>query len=140
MNKNVSETTSKKVLIIDDEEILRDVLTDVMEMIDIDSYVAGGGRQGVEMYKKHKNEIGLVLLDILMPDESGFETYQNLCFINPDVNVIFMSGYSDQKSLPKFSLDNGYAFIEKPFSMDEITKKIRGSLKSNDLNYSPNFQ
>ena len=139
MNKNVAGITKKKVLIIDDEDILRDVLTDVMEMIDIDSFSASGGHQGVEIYKKHKNEIGLVLLDLLMPDASGLETYQRLCYINPDVNVIFMSGIGDQNSLPKFSLDNGCVFVQKPFSMDEITTKVKCCLKTHYLNKSPNL-
>lgn len=139
MSTKVTELKNKKVLIIDDEDILRDVLSDVMGMIDLDSLTADGGRKGVEIYKKHQNDIDLVLLDLLMPDESGIETYQRLSVINPDVNVIFMSGVDDQKSLQNFSNNKECVFIKKPFSMDEITQKVKHCLRAHRFKKASNL-
>jgi len=120
--------SNKKVLIIDDEEILRDILVDVMNINDIDSYAVSDGFQGVEFYKEHKNEIGLVLLDLLMPDESGIDTYKNLSHIDPNVEVIFMSGIGDRDTIDSLPGCGTCAFIKKPFSLDEITNKVNEHL------------
>ncbi len=118
----------KKVLIVDDEEYLRQILVDVMEINDIDSIAVDEGQKALEVYKKEKNEIGLVLLDLILPKETGVDTYKNLCKINPDVKVIFMSGLGDSESLQTIPNHNDFEFLKKPFSMDEVTEKVVFSL------------
>jgi DNA-binding NtrC family response regulator len=114
----------KKVLIVDDEEYLRQILVDVMDINDIDSIAVDEGQKALEIYKKEKNIIGLVLLDLILPKETGVETYKKLCMINPDVKVIFMSGLGDKESLQTIPNYNEFEFLKKPFSMDEVTEKV----------------
>ena len=114
----------KKVLIVDDEEYLRQILVDVMEINDIESIAVDEGQKALEVYKKEKNEIGLVLLDLILPKETGVDTYKNLCKINPDVKVIFMSGLGDKDTLRTIPNYNEFIFLKKPFSMDEVTEKV----------------
>ena len=118
----------KKVLIVDDEEYLRQILVDVMEINDIESIAVDEGQKALEVYKKEKNEIGLVLLDLILPKETGVDTYKNLCKINPDVKVIFMSGLGDKDTLRTIPNYNEFIFLKKPFSMDEVTEKVILSL------------
>ena len=118
----------KKVLIVDDEEYLRQILVDVMEINDIESIAVDEGQKALEVYKKEKNEIGLVLLDLILPKETGVDTYKNLCKINPDVKVIFMSGLGDRESLQAIPNHDDFEFLKKPFSMDEVTEKVVMSL------------
>ncbi|MCK5032617.1 MAG: response regulator [Calditrichia bacterium] len=118
----------KKVLIVDDEEYLRQILVDVMEINDIESIAVDEGQKALEVYKKEKNEIGLVLLDLILPKETGVDTYKNLCKINPDVKVIFMSGLGDKDTLRTIPNYNEFIFLKKPFSMDEVTEKVVMSL------------
>ncbi len=118
----------KKVLIVDDEEYLRQILVDVMDINDIDSIAVGEGRKALEIYEKEKNKIGLVLLDLLLPKETGVDTYKNLCKIDPNVKVIFMSGLGDKESLQTIPNFDEIEFLKKPFSMDEVTKKVVMSL------------
>ncbi len=118
----------KKVLIVDDEEYLRQILVDVMEINDIESIAVDEGQKALEVYKKEKNEIGLVLLDLILLKETGVDTYKNLCKINPDVKVIFMSGLGDKDTLRTIPNYNEFIFLKKPFSMDEVTEKVVMSL------------
>jgi two-component system, cell cycle sensor histidine kinase and response regulator CckA len=118
----------KKVLIIDDEEYLRQILVDVMDINDIDSIAVDEGQKALEIYKREKNKIGLVLIDLILPQETGIDTYKNLCKINPDVKVIFMSGLGDKDTLQTIPNYNEFIFLKKPFSMDEVTEKVVLSL------------
>lgn len=121
-------TAKKKVLIVDDEEYLRQILVDVMDINDIDSIAVDEGQKAVEVYKKEKNIIGLVLIDLILPRETGIDTYKNLCKINPDVKVIFMSGLGDKDTLQTIPNHEEFIFLKKPFSMDEVTEKVVQSL------------
>jgi len=123
-----NKSIKKKVLIVDDEEYLRQILVDVMEINDIDSIAVDEGQKALEVYKKEKNEIGLVLLDLILPKETGVDTYKNLCKINPNVKVIFMSGLGDRESLQAIPNHADFEFLKKPFSMDEVTEKVVMSL------------
>ena len=118
----------KKVLIVDDEEYLRQILVDVMDINDIDSIAVDEGQKALEVYKKEKDDIGLVLLDLILPKETGVDTYKNLCKINPKVKVIFMSGLGDRESLQAIPNHEDFEFLKKPFSMDEVTEKVVMSL------------
>lgn len=112
------------ILVIDDEEILHDILTEVLHRMGYETLAASSGKQGLVLYKKHKKDIRLVLLDILMPDMTGIETYSRLCAIDPQVRVLFMSGMSDSLFFPGFKHNNNEIYIKKPFSLEEIKQKI----------------
>lgn len=118
----------KKVLIVDDEEYLRQILVDVMDINEIESIAVDEGQKALEIYAKEQNQIGLVLLDLILPKETGLETYKNLCKINPKVKVIFMSGLGDRDSINTFPDNEEFDFLKKPFSMDEVTEKVVLSL------------
>ena len=118
----------KKVLIVDDEEYLRQILVDVMDINDIDSIAVDEGQKALEVYQKEKNDIGLVLLDLILPKETGVDTYKNLCKINPKVKVIFMSGLGERDSIQSIPNYEDFEFLKKPFSMDEVTEKVVLSL------------
>ena len=118
----------KKVLIVDDEEYLRQILVDVMDINEIDSIAVDEGQKALEIYRKEKNDIGLVLLDLILPKETGIATYKSLYEINPEVKVIFMSGLGERDSIQSIPNYGEFEFLKKPFSMDEVTKKVFMSL------------
>ncbi len=118
----------KKVLIVDDEEYLRQILVDVMNINEIDSIAVDEGRKALEIYQKEQNDIGLVLLDLILRKETGVDTYKSLCKINPNVKVIFMSGLGKRDSIQSIPNHEEFEFLKKPFSMDEVTEKVIFSL------------
>jgi CheY-like chemotaxis protein len=88
-------------------------------------YVAGSGQEALAVYMEKKNEIGLIILDMIMPGISGSETFDRLREVNPDVKVLLSSGYSltgDAQAI----MDRGCnGFLQKPFRLEELSSKIR---------------
>ncbi len=117
-----------QILVIDDEEILRDVIKEVLELMNIPAIFAESGRAGIELFKQHGDHIRLVLLDVLMPGMSGVETFQQIHALNTDIKVIFMSGFPDNDALAIQNLPGTNEFVKKPFSVQEIMTTIQKML------------
>jgi CheY-like chemotaxis protein len=90
--------------------------------------IAENGKEAIEIYKKNMDKIDMVMLDIIMPVMDGGETYDKLKEINPDIKVLLSSGYGINGQATEI-LDRGCnGFIQKPFNMRALSKKIRDIL------------
>ncbi|MFC1884924.1 PAS domain S-box protein [Thermodesulfobacteriota bacterium] len=115
---------SGTVLLIDDEKMILDVGEQLLKNLGYDVLMALGGQEGVEVYKKNQDNIDLVILDMVMPDMTGSETYDVLKSISQDVKVLVSSGYS-LNGKAKQMLDSGCdGFIQKPFNMNQLSQKV----------------
>jgi len=108
------------VLIVDDEETIREVAGLMLEEMGFDVLLAENGLVGVDLYRKHQAEIVAVLLDMTMPKMNGEETFCELRRINPDVTVILSSGYNEQDATQRFLGKGLAAFIQKPYAPEEL--------------------
>ncbi len=114
----------KKVLVIDDEEAVRNLAKDLLEDIGFKVVTANDGRVGIEALLAWKEEIKIVLLDLTMPHMSGEETFIKMLQYHPYAKVILCSGYSEEDVAYRFA-ETGFAgFIHKPFERLELLKKI----------------
>jgi len=113
------------VLLVDDEDSIVDVGEEILNMMGYQVLSARGGKEAVELYQKNQATIDIVVLDMIMPEMGGEETYDTLKEINPKVKVLLSSGYSiDGKA--KEILEKGCdGFIQKPFTIEELSQKIR---------------
>ncbi len=112
------------ILLIDDEEVILDVGAEMLKRLGYDVITAAGGRAGIETYRANRDSIDLVVLDMIMPDLGGRETFDGLKEIRPDVNVLLSSGYS-LNGQAKEIMDKGCrGFIQKPFSLGDLADKI----------------
>ena len=116
------------VLIIDDEEMILDIGSKMLEGLGYEVLAAPGGRQGLQIYEQARDKIELVILDMIMPDFGGKETFDTLCRVNPNVKVLLSSGYSLDGQAKDIMKSGCKGFIQKPFSMAEFSKKIRDIL------------
>ena len=83
------------------------------------------GKEAIEAYKKNKEQIDIVILDMVMPDMSGSVTYDSLKEIDLDIKVLLASGYSINGKATDI-MDRGCnGFIQKPFKMKELSQKLR---------------
>ena len=123
------------VLLVDDEKIILEVGKLLLEKLGYRVLMAKSGKDAVDIYSRRSAGIDLVILDMIMPDMSGGETYDRLRQVNPDIKVILSSGYSLNGQAQKI-LDRGCnGFIQKPFTMKEVSQKIHGLLQRGD--YGP---
>lgn len=129
-NKNIESTDkvgsgTETILLVDDEDMIIDVSRQLLERLGYTVLAAGSGGEAIEIYKKHLKEISLVIIDMIMPDLNGGETYDELKKINSDVKVLLASGYSLDGQAQNI-MDRGCnGFIQKPFNIKKLSHKIR---------------
>lgn len=125
--KNMPETVkgSGTILLIDDEEMIIRVAGEILEKIGFRVLTATSGKEAVELFKKSPLPIDLVVLDIVMPEMSGAQVFEKLKEINPGVRVLLSSGYSMEGQARELLKKGCQGFIQKPFGMSELSKKIR---------------
>ena len=117
------------VLIVDDEDTIREVAAIILEEMGYETRCAQDGLDALEIYQHHQNEITFVLLDMTMPRMDGAKCFSKLREINSDVKVILSSGYSELDSTPDF-LGKGLAgFIQKPYTPEAIQEKLQEIFK-----------
>ncbi|MCK4485179.1 MAG: response regulator, partial [Desulfobacterales bacterium] len=83
------------------------------------------GKEAVEIYRKHKDEIDLVILDMIMPEMGGGEAYDRIKENNPKVKALLASGYSIDGQATEILGRGCDGFIQKPFNVKELSRKIR---------------
>ena len=118
------------VLLIDDDEMVADVGEQILRNSGYDVVRADSGKQAIEVYKENRDRIDMVILDMIMPEMNGGETYDRLKRINPKVKVLLSSGYSIEGQASKILKQGCNGFIQKPFNMSELLEKTRQILAS----------
>jgi PAS domain S-box-containing protein len=113
------------LLLVDDEDIIVDVGREMLKALGYEVLLARGGREAMEVYKKNKDKIALVILDMIMPDMGGGDVYDTLKDINPDIMVLLSSGYSINGRATEILERGCDGFIQKPFSMSQLSEAIR---------------
>ena len=117
------------VLLVDDQDMILDVSSEILEKLGYAVLIAKGGKEAVAVYNKNRDVIDMVILDMIMPIMGGGETYDRLKEINPDVKVLLSSGYSINGRAKDILKRGCHGFIQKPFNMAELSKKMREILE-----------
>jgi two-component system, cell cycle sensor histidine kinase and response regulator CckA len=121
---------SGTVLLVDDEASVRKVVMSILEEIGYRVLSARNGQEAIELYRNNKNEIDIVLLDMIMPDMGGGEVYDRLKDINSEVKVLLSSGYSIDGEATDILNRGCKGFIQKPFNIRKLSAKIREILNN----------
>ena len=113
------------ILLVDDEAMVLDVGVMLLERLGYTVLQAKGGREAVGVYKQNQDKIDIVILDMIMPDMGGGETYDKMKVINPNVKILLSSGYSIDGQAKEILARGCDGFIQKPFTMKDLTQSIR---------------
>ena len=116
---------TETVLLVDDEDMIIEVGREIIENLGYEVLIANGGKEAIEIYQKHHGKIDMVLLDMIMPDMGGGKTYDKLKEVNPDIKVLLSSGYSINGQATEILEQGCNGFIQKPFNITDLSKKIR---------------
>ena len=116
---------TETVLLVDDEDVVLDVNREILESQGYAVITARNGKEALEIYRHRRDEIALVLLDMVMPGINGEETFGLLRRIDPEVKVILASGYSTNDQIRNLMRNGCCAFLQKPFGNMELTMKVR---------------
>ncbi|MFO7555116.1 MAG: PAS domain S-box protein [Desulfobacterales bacterium] len=123
------ERGNETILLVDDEEIIIDVGAQLLERLGYTVLEARGGKEAVRIYRENRDKIDMLILDMIMPDIGGGEVYDEIKKIDPDVKILLSSGYSINGQATEILKKGCNGFIQKPFNMKNISKKIREVLK-----------
>jgi two-component system cell cycle sensor histidine kinase/response regulator CckA len=113
------------ILLVDDEEMIADIGKRMLEKLGYRVLLADSGSKALEAYKAHGNGIDLVILDMIMPELGGSEVFDKLKAMDPAVRVLLSSGYSINGQASQIMKRGCDGFIQKPFNLAQISKKIR---------------
>jgi signal transduction histidine kinase/CheY-like chemotaxis protein len=114
-----------KVLLVDDEMVVREVGEGMLERLGYNTITAIDGLDGVEKFEEHCNDVLFVILDMTMPRMDGEEALRAMRAIRPDVPVLISSGYTEQEILGRFEDEHISGFVAKPYSLKNLEKSAR---------------
>jgi CheY-like chemotaxis protein len=110
---------------VEDEDAVRAVAKSALRRLGYTVLDAAGGRQALDLASRHSGSIHLLLTDVVMPDLSGPELAREVTTTQPAVRVLFVSGYTDDAIVQHGVLDQGSAFLQKPFTPASLARKVR---------------
>jgi signal transduction histidine kinase len=113
------------ILIIDDEQIIRDVCQVMLEELGYNTLVAAKGEEGIRIFRELGDIIRLVILDLSMPGMDGVAVFEELNKIRPEIPVLLSSGYSKEELSDRFKGLSPNGFIQKPFKMTGLDSELR---------------
>lgn len=117
------------ILVVDDEEQILKLTRSLLEFLGYNVLSACDGIEGVKTYKKNKKRIDIVLLDVIMPNMDGIDTFRELKKINPSVKVIIMTGYSKGERITEVLSQGISGFLLKPFTLHDLSHSVNKALK-----------
>ncbi len=128
---NTDETIigSGRILLIDDEEVMRATAASILETLGYEVVLAEDGRQGVERFQENPGSFDLVIVDMIMPEMNGRECFAAIRKIKPDVKVVLASGFSREDQLTSMKEAGLKGFIRKPFLSAELSRVVYQAIK-----------
>ena len=122
-----------KIMIIDDEDVVRELVSDMIESLGYEVTGFSDPKKGIDHYKKNWENIDLVLLDMIMPGLNGRETFFLLKKINRNIKSVVLSGFSVNEDIEKILDEGCYAYLKKPVKVDELDRTIQKVLNSESM-------
>jgi two-component system cell cycle sensor histidine kinase/response regulator CckA len=116
------------LLVVDDEENILEVLKEMLEHMGYHVALAKSGREAIDTVKRTNKKISLILLDVVMPDMDGRATFSILKTLDPELKVLVISGYPASGIPAKILHDGCEGFLQKPFGLVELSRKIRAAM------------
>ena len=129
MGADQTGEVKKTVFVIDDEEIIRDMTTDMLTDMGYNVLTAEDGLAALTTFERAHQDIDVVLLDMILPGMTGEEIFGRLQQIKPEIKVIFSSGFSIEEVPQELFVDDTTDFIEKPYRIGDLLDKISGILE-----------
>ena len=122
-------TGSETILIVEDDEMVRKFAEKVLKRYGYRVLISSNGEEAIRIAGEYEGPIDLMLMDVVMPGMSGQEIEERLRTSRPDIKVLYMSGYTDDAIVHHGILDKGKMFLQKPFTVNALGRKVREALR-----------
>lgn len=118
----------KKILVVDDEDIIRELMGEILTLLGYEPLLCGSPIDAIELFKNRHSEISLVFIDMIMPQISGRQLFEEFIKIDAATKVVILSGYSMGYETKKLMEDGISAFVQKPVSIKELSRIIQENI------------
>ena len=122
---DILPTGNETILLVDDEESIRDFLAEILSEQGYKVLEATNGEEGLQVFNEYTDEIHLLISDITMPKMSGLELLKRLRELHPKLKALFISGNIENKIVGEQTINSNISFLQKPFTYDSIISKVR---------------
>jgi len=116
---------TETILLVEDEESVRQLVRDTLESKGYKVIDAENGEAGIRAAARHEGRIDLVITDVVMPGMGGREMAGEIVKTRPDAKVLYLSGYAEDAILSESGIENATAFLQKPFTLQNLSRKVR---------------
>jgi CheY-like chemotaxis protein len=116
---------SETILVVEDEEVVRDLICAVLHESGYDVISAGSAEEALRKAREHEGAIELLVTDVVMPDMHGPQLAALLSSLKPDMKILYVSGYSENDISDQGVLDSGLDVLQKPFTRQTLGQKVR---------------
>jgi len=121
---------SETILLVEDEEAVRNVVYEVLKGLGYRVLTAASAEEAKQIFAQAEKEVGLLLTDVVMPGENGFELYKSLSRLRPSLKVLYMSGYAMDTLVKEGESASHIPLLQKPFHPKVLSQKVREILDS----------
>jgi two-component system, cell cycle sensor histidine kinase and response regulator CckA len=129
---NTSSARPWKILVVEDEEVVRRVLEEILHRLGYGVIAAADGYEALDIFHTHAAELDLVLFDMSMPRMSGDVLFNKLRQAAPEMKTLLTSGYSDVAPIDEMRSQGLSGFLPKPFTIKQVRDELHRVLNSND--------
>src|SRR3954452_11455725 len=126
----MSATEKRTILVVDDEAEIRKLVGAMVAQTGYTILTADSGEHALTLYKNNKGPIDLLITDVVAPGMSGPMLADKLTEIQPDLKVLYISGYDNTHVVQKYVVEKGHALLPKPFTAEEFYAKVKETLQA----------
>src|ERR1700722_14169767 len=116
----MSDEARKTILVVDDEPEIRKLVGAMVTQFGYSVLTADSGDHALTIYKNHRSPIELLITDVVAPGMSGPMLADKLTALQPDLKVLYISGYDNTNVVQKYVVEKGHALLSKPFSLGDL--------------------
>src|SRR3954462_14157431 len=124
----MSATQKRTILVVDDEAEIRKLVGAMVAQAGFTILTADSGEHALTLYKNNKGPIDLLITDVIAPGMSGPMLADKLSALQPDLKVLYISGYDNTHVVQKYVVERGHALLSKPFSVADLQAKVKEML------------
>jgi two-component system, cell cycle sensor histidine kinase and response regulator CckA len=125
----MSQAERTTVLVVDDEPEIRKLVAAMVGQFGYQTLTADSGEHALTLYRNHHEPLALLITDVVAPGMSGPMLADKLCELQPDLKVLYISGYDNTHVVQKYVVERGHALLAKPFTVEELRRKMGELLK-----------
>src|SRR5436305_13041068 len=120
---------AKTILVVDDEPEIRKLVGAMVGQYGYSALTADSGEHALKLYKGHKGPVALLITDVVQPGMSGPMLADKLAALQPDLKVLYISGYDNTSVVQRYVVEKGHALLAKPFTTEAIQAKMQELLR-----------